>query len=96
MIHFRSTDGLTIPKHHAILDQMERYVLVDPETLLPRHQTLLDADFESLGSGPTSHRLLWLANMSSAISAANLAQSGTLSDSALAHFSRTPLMTQPD
>jgi hypothetical protein len=96
MIHFRSTDGLTIPEHHAILDQMERYVLVDPETLLPRHRTLLDADFESLGSGPTSHRLLWLANMSSAISAANLAQSGTLSDSALAHFSRTPLMTQPD
>ena len=55
-----------------------------------------DADFELLGSGPTSHPLLWLANMSLAISAANLARSGTLSDSALAHFSRTPPMPQPD
>ena len=34
--------------------------------------------------------------MSSAISAANLARSGTLSDSALAQFSCTPLRTQPD
>ena len=96
MIHFRSTDGLTIPEHHEILDQMERYVLVDPDTLLPRHRTLLDADFELLGSGPTSHRLLWLANMSSAISAADLARSGTLSASALSHFSRTPPMPTPD
>ena len=93
MIHFRSTDGLTIPEHHEILNQMESYSLVDPETLLPRHQTLLGADFESLGSGPTSHRLLWLANMSSAMSAAHLARSGTLSDSALAHFSHVSPMT---
>ena len=96
MIHFRSTDGLTIPEHHEILDQIERYVLVDPETLLLRHQTLLVTDFESLGSGPTSHQLLWLANMSLAMSAANLAQSGILSDSALAHFSRISPMTQPE
>jgi hypothetical protein len=96
MIHFRSTDGLTIPEHHEILNQMESYSLVDPETLLPRHQTLLDADFESLGSGPTSHRLLWLANMSLAMSAAHLARSGTLSDSALAHFFHVSPMTQPE
>ena len=96
MIHFRSTDGLTILKHHEILNQMESYSLVDPETLLPRHRTLLDADFESLGSGPMSHRLLWLANISSAMSAAHLAQSGTLSDSALAHFSHVLPMTQPE
>ncbi len=96
MIHFCSTDGLTIPEHHEILNQMESYSLVDPETLLPRHQTLLNADFESLGSGPMSHRLLWLANMSSAMSAAHLARSGTLSDSALAHFSHISPMTQPE
>ena len=96
MIHFHSTNGLTIPEHHKILNQMESYSLVDPETLLPRHRTLLDADFESLGSGPTSHRLLWLANMSSAMSAAHLARSGTLSDSALAHFSHVSPMTQPE
>jgi ribonuclease HI len=96
MIHFRSTDGLTIPEHHEILDQMEIYSLVDPDTLLPRHRTLLDVDFESLGSGPTSHRLLWMANMSSAMSAAHLARSGTLSESALAHFSHTSLPTQPE
>ena len=96
MIHFRSTDGLTIPEHHKILDQMEHYALVDPKTLLPCHRSLLDADFESLGNGPTSHRLLWLANMSSALSAANLAQSGTLSASAMEHFSCTSPMTQLD
>ena len=96
MIHFHSTDGLTIPEHHKILTQMECYSLVDPNTLLPRHRILLDADFESLGNGPTLHQLLWLANMTSAMSAAHLAHSGTLSDAALTHFFHVTSTTQPE
>jgi hypothetical protein len=73
MIHFQSTDGLTIPEHHEILNRIESYSLAGPDTLLPRHQSLYVADFAALGSGSTSHQLLWLANMETAVAAANLA-----------------------
>ena len=86
MIHYRSIDSLTIPEHHEILNQMEGYSLVDPNTLLPRHRPLLEADFKALGGGPTAHRLLWIANMNTAMSAAQLARAGALSSSAFSTF----------
>jgi hypothetical protein len=86
MIHFRSMDGLIIPEHHEILIRIESYSLADPDTLLPRHRSLYAADFAALGGGPTSHQILWLANMEMAVAAANLAWAGALSESAIAHF----------
>ncbi len=53
MIHFWSTDGLTIPEHYEILNRIESYSLADTDTLLPRHQSLYTADFAALGGGPT-------------------------------------------
>jgi hypothetical protein len=50
------------------------------------HRFLLEADFGALGDGPTSNRLLWLANMDSAILAATLAELGTLTGQAVAFF----------
>jgi hypothetical protein len=67
VIHFRGKDGLTIPKHQDILNQVEEYFMVNPEILLPRHRFLYNTDFAALGSGPTSHCLLWLADMEAAI-----------------------------
>jgi hypothetical protein len=36
-------------EHHEILDWIESYSLVDPDTLLPRHRSLYVADFAALG-----------------------------------------------
>jgi hypothetical protein len=95
MIHFRSTDGLTIPEHHEILNRIESYSLANPDTLLPRHQSLYVADFAALGGGPTSHQLLWLATMETAVAAANLKQAGALSESGAAHFSQGTTRAAP-
>jgi hypothetical protein len=88
MIHFCSMDWLTTPEHHEILNRIESYSLADPDTLLPHHQSLCAVDFAALGSDPTSYQLLWLANMETAVAAANLARAGALSESAIAHFSQ--------
>jgi hypothetical protein len=69
---YRGKDGLTTPDHHEIMNQVEAHSLTDPNSLLPRHSSLMDADFVSLGSSPTVDRLTWLANMNSAIAVSNL------------------------
>ena len=95
MIHFWSTDGLTIPEHYEILNRIESYSLVDSDILLPRHRSLYAADFATLGGDPTSHQLLWLANMETAVAAANLVLAGALSESAIAHFSQGTTRAAP-
>ena len=44
---------------------------VDPTDLLPEHQRLLNVDYERLGEGKAEQRQIWLAEMESAVSAAN-------------------------
>jgi hypothetical protein len=85
-IHYRGTDGLKLPEHHDIINRVEEHAFTDPESLVPRHRFLMETDFEALGSGPSTQRLLWLANVDSAIAASALAQSGSLTPEAIAHF----------
>jgi hypothetical protein len=87
-IHYRGSDGLTLtlPEHHDIVNRVEEHAFTDPKSLLPRHSFLLETDFEALGSGPSTQRLLWLANVDSAIAASVLARSGSLTPAAIAHF----------
>ena len=85
-IHHKGKDGWTMPQIQNIIAKVNGYSLLDPETLLPRHRFLLEADFGALGDGPTSNRLLWLADMDSAILAATLAELGTLTGQAVAFF----------
>jgi hypothetical protein len=85
-IHYRGSDGLTLPEHHDIINRMEEHAFTDPESLLPQHRFLLETDFEALGSGPSTQRLLWLANFDSTITASALAWSGSLTPAAIAHF----------
>jgi hypothetical protein len=90
VIHYKGKDGLTLIDHHEILNRVEGYSLINPETLLPPHWDLFGTDFETLGSGPTtSHRLLWLADMDAAVATLQLACSGTLTPEALMYFSAT-------
>ena len=55
MIHFKGTDGFTTPEHNEFFNLMEEYALIDPDTLLLRHQYLCRMHFAALGNGPTSH-----------------------------------------
>jgi hypothetical protein len=56
-----------------MLNRIEEPTYMDPESLLPRHQYLLEADYASLGSGSITSQLLWLANVKSAMAASTLA-----------------------
>jgi hypothetical protein len=86
VLHYRGKDGLMIPEHQDIMNQVESHSLTDPDSLLPQHRLLMDADFGVLGSDPTSDRLTWLADMNSTIVASNLSQAGTLTPAAEAYF----------
>ncbi len=88
MIHYRGQDGLTIPEHYDIINRVEAHSLTDPDLLLPRHCFLMDADFEALGSGPTSNQLVWLVDMDSAIAVSMLSHAGTLKPEAEEHFAQ--------
>jgi coproporphyrinogen III oxidase len=46
----------------------------------------MDTDFGVLGTGPTSERLTWLADMQSAITASTLSQAGSLTFAAELYF----------
>jgi hypothetical protein len=86
-IHFKGKRGWTMPQIQDVFDQIMEYLLIDTEMLLPRHRHLLDINFEVLGSGPTSHRLVWLADVEFALSASTLSQLGCLTPQAATHFS---------
>ncbi len=85
-IHYQGRDGLSIPEHQEIMNRVEEHAHTDPDTLLSWHRHLLGEHFKALGSGQTSDRLLWLASMESATAVSTLAQMGTLSPKAMAHF----------
>jgi hypothetical protein len=87
VIHFKGKDGWTLPEQHAIMSKVSKYSMIDQDTILPRHQFLFDANFEALGSGSTSHRLLWLAEVDTALLASPLSQLGSLTPQASAFFS---------
>ncbi len=61
--------------------------MIDPDTILPCHRFIFDTNFEALGSRPTSHRLLWLAEVDTALSASSLSQLGSLTPQASEYFS---------
>jgi hypothetical protein len=86
VLHYQGKDGLTIPEHQDIMNQVKLHSLTDPDSLLPRHRSLMDTDFGVLGTGPTSERLTWLADMQSAITASTLSQAGSLTFAAELYF----------
>jgi hypothetical protein len=88
VIHYKGKDGLTVPEHHEVMNWVELRSLTDPHSLIPQHRYLMSTDFTLLGSGPTSNRLVWLADMDSALAAFALSHAGTLTPAAEAHFSQ--------
>ena len=88
VIHYQGNDGLTIPEQQEIMDQVALHSFTDPDSLLPRHRSLMDINFAVLGTGPTSDRITWLANMQSAIATSALSQAGTLTPAAELYFAK--------
>jgi hypothetical protein len=86
-IHFKGKEGWTMPRLQDIVAQINKYSLMDPDLLLPCHKSLFDVKFEALGHRPTSHWLLWLADMDSVIAALHLAEMGSLTPQASLYFS---------
>jgi hypothetical protein len=85
-IHYKGKEGWTMPQVQDIFDRITEYSLMDERMLLPRHRYLLEVDFERLGSGPSSHRLTWLSDMDSALSAKLLFGQERLTGEAITHF----------
>ncbi len=63
-------EGKTVAEHDNVMYEVLSLLATGQEELLPRHQALLDLDLEKLGNGSTADRQYWVANMTSAISAA--------------------------
>ncbi len=61
--------------------------ITEDSLILPQHRHLLNIDFEHLGSGPSSHQLVWISDMESALSASMLFRQGSLTHEAVLHFS---------
>jgi hypothetical protein len=76
-----------MPEQHDIIDKVVAYALINPDTLLPQHWLLFKTNFEALGSGPSTHCLLWLADMNLALATSSLSQLGSLTPTAQAFFS---------
>ena len=71
-IHIRLLEGLSTGDHNVIHDKVISLLRINPEDLLPQHQPLLlTQDFYQLGSGPSQDRQYWIAQMESALAAAN-------------------------
>jgi hypothetical protein len=75
-----------MPQLQEIGARINKYSLMDPDLLLPYHRSLFDVKFEALGRGPTSHRLLWLADMDSVIAVLHLSEMGLLTPQASLYF----------
>jgi hypothetical protein len=71
-IHLRKLEGKTASEHNAVIAEVRQMMLIDPEELLPQHRSLLERDFRALGEGSTVDRQIWLAQMKSALGAAEV------------------------
>jgi hypothetical protein len=94
-IHFKGKEGWTMPQLHDIFNQINSCSLMDPDLLLPCHRSLFDTKYETLRRGPTSHWLLWLEGMDSAIAASHLAEMGLLTPQASLYCSKEPPSSCP-
>ena len=70
-------EGLTQSQHEELMEKCESMVTVHPGDLLPEHRDLLRVNFEELGEGHTLGRQYWLADMESALSAADHVREGS-------------------
>ena len=88
-VHLRKLDGLTEDEHKDIFQRMEDLMFTNPDDLLPAHKHLLEEDFEGLGEGSAITRQYWIADMESAISAAERVHQGHVVPGSMPRFNTT-------
>jgi hypothetical protein len=86
-MHYSGWECITLEQHRQILQQVFDNIYMDPDTLLPRHQYLLEIDPATLGGGSTAYQQVWLASLESAQSVAELSRMGALTKTAKEYFS---------
>jgi hypothetical protein len=69
----QESKGLNAKQHQELTSRIQELILMKKESLLERHQHLMDVDFVQLGSGPTITCQVWVANVEMAISIARVA-----------------------
>ena len=84
--HYRGFEGLTEAQHYRIFDEMDELRWVDPMTLLPCHQHLLELNLGYFGDCSSRQRQLWITKMRSAVSAAERVRSGKYVSHGLKNF----------
>ena len=77
-VYLKKLEGRTESEHEKIFNEVQQIMmLIDPSSLLPCHQTLLEEDFLELGRGPTRDRIHWLNRIESAVAARRAVQGMT-------------------
>jgi hypothetical protein len=56
-VHLKLKEGRSLSEHEAIMEEVWHMMAVDPDDLLPCHQSLLQEDYKQLGEAPTTYRL---------------------------------------
>ena len=77
-VHFVSEGGLTVRQHESLMSRVEEYASTDPADLLPEDRALLEVDFSLLGTGAAREKQYWVAEMASAVAAADHVKQGSV------------------
>ena len=59
------------------MSRVEDFAAVDPADLLPEDKALLEVDFDQLGDGTAREKQFWVAEMASAVAAADHVKQGS-------------------
>jgi len=76
-VHFVTEGGLTAGQHDRLMSRVEDFAAVDPADLLPEDKALLEVDFDQLGDGTAREKQFWVAEMASAVAAADHVKQGS-------------------
>ncbi len=69
----QESEGLNAKQHQELTSRIQQLISMKKESLLERHQHLMDVVFLQLGSGPTIMRQVWVANVEMVMSVAKIA-----------------------
>jgi hypothetical protein len=90
----QESKGLNAKQHQELTSRIQELISMKKESLLKRHQYLMDVDFVQLGSSPTITRQVWVVNVEMAISVVKVAW-GNFCSQEVIKVLRTPQNGKP-
>jgi len=70
LLHYKLPDGRTLVQRERLVERIMELMWTDPDDLLPEDRALLDEDFEKLGAADANDQAYWVAEIESALKAA--------------------------